>query len=381
MAETIAAKSIGKSSGKVRIRTFLMSLIVVLLFFLPHMLRFSGRNVPAMRDNWLVLIIPAGCLIVFYINYLCLIPRLLEISKGRSAKSFVVGNLILFMVYTSGSVGLTMRMAAQRQLHHTAEAAPPPGHRMEPPYINDFDVQFVLRDLVYFIMSILLAYALRSYEQRVLLERRRLEYETNAKDFELKYLRSQLNPHFLFNTLNNIYALTAISPDRAQKAIHELSAMLRYLIYDTGGEMIPLRREVDALQEFISLSRLRLASSFRLTTDIMLPTGDEVKVPPLVILTIAENAFKHCNKTSPEAFIDIKLQVFGSRIRMQAANSYEPRREDPPSGREKMQQYTHGIGIANIREQLRLIYGSHACLEIRESDNVYSVELDINPED
>ena len=130
---------------------------------------------------------------------------------------------------------------------------------------------------------------------------------------ELQNLKSQLNPHFLFNTLNNIYSLIAFSPERAQEAVHDLSRLLRYVLYDSSQPMVPLEKELDFIRNYVELMRIRLPEHVKLTTDISAATP-ETLVAPLLFISLIENAFKHGVSHNKPSFIDLKIHQEGTRI-------------------------------------------------------------------
>lgn len=145
------------------------------------------------------------------------------------------------------------------------------------------------------------------------MESSRRELEKSRAEAELQNLKSQLNPHFLFNTLNNIYSLIAFSPERAQEAVHDLSRLLRYVLYDSSQPMVPLEKELDFIRNYVELMRIRLPEHVKLTTDISAATP-ETQVAPLLFISLIENAFKHGVSHNKPSFIDLKIHQEGTRI-------------------------------------------------------------------
>lgn len=333
------------------LRPVLVTILIAILFLLPEVWSFSRRDGALERWDFLWIVIPLCSLAVFYINYFYILPKAFS---DRSSVKFLVRNLFLMCVFIFSSVWVAdsvhKRMVSGRgqmppakEFRHGKNPHRGPGPHRD----RGVEMHFIFRDLVYFFLSIALAYALRANEERSRMRERRLQSEANSKAMELKYLRTQLNPHFLFNTLNNIYALTAISPTRAQKAIHELSAMLRYLIYETNVNKVPLRRELEVVNDYLALSRLRLDSSFNLKVHLPVVRSDSFLVPPLVMLTLVENAFKHCDKTSPDAFINVEMLANDSGLKLTVSNSYLPKENVT---KVKESSGGHGIGLVNIRQ-------------------------------
>lgn len=196
-------------------------------------------------------------------------------------------------------------------------------------------------------------------------ERRMKELEAENTKQRLESLRYQINPHFLMNTLNNIHALVEIDPEKAKESIEEFSKMMRILLYEGDAPTIPLERELDFIEHFISLMRLRYPeNALRIDTVFPKDRGGAV-VPPLVMASFVENAFKHGVSYSEESFIRVKVELQDGKVVFHCANSSHPSEAD---GR-------HGIGLENIRKRLTLLYGNSYTLSIDEEDGRYDVLL------
>jgi LytS/YehU family sensor histidine kinase len=165
---------------------------------------------------------------------------------------------------------------------------------------------------------------------------------------ELQQLKSQLNPHFLFNALNNIYALIAFDPTRAQLAIHTLGDMLRHQLYEATQEEIPLRKEVDFIRNYCHIMQLRLPPN--VTLSLELPDDDsDIMIAPLLFAPLVENAFKHGVSPSESSRIAITIAITGGRSPVcTVRNSVFPKNADDRSG--------SGIGLENLRKRLDLLY-------------------------
>ncbi len=135
------------------------------------------------------------------------------------------------------------------------------------------------------------------------MEAARKEAERNRTEAELKNLRNQLNPHFLLNTLNNIYALIAFDTDKAQQAVQELSKLLRYVLYDNQQTYVPLGKETDFIRNYIELMRIRLSSNVQMTTQIDILPDSQTLIAPLIFISLIENAFKHGISPTERSFI------------------------------------------------------------------------------
>ena len=199
-------------------------------------------------------------------------------------------------------------------------------------------------------------------EQRERLEKQDLERQ-------LEYLRYQVNPHFFMNTLNNIHALVDINPERAKTTIVELSKMMRYILYEGDKKYIPVQREALFLNNYIELMRLRYSSRVSISLDMpeMMP---DVMLPPLLLIIFVENAFKHGVSYAAPSFIDIKVKVTQDKLKFRCRNS---RQEQKPDEKKKK----GGVGLANARRRLDLLFPNRYNLEIKENDKEYDVQLEI----
>lgn len=199
-------------------------------------------------------------------------------------------------------------------------------------------------------------------EQQERLEKQDLERQ-------LEYLRYQVNPHFFMNTLNNIHALVDINPERAKTTIVELSKMMRYILYEGDKKYIPVQREALFLNNYIELMRLRYSSRVSISLDMpeMMP---DVMLPPLLLIIFVENAFKHGVSYAAPSFIDIKVEVTQDKLKFRCRNS---RQEQKPDEKKKK----GGVGLANARRRLDLLFPNRYNFEIKENDKEYDVQLEI----
>lgn len=204
-------------------------------------------------------------------------------------------------------------------------------------------------------------------------DRKRLDrLEKENLQQQLEYLKYQLNPHFLMNTLNNIHALIDIDTDEAKEAVLQLSKMLRYVLYDSNKEQVPLAKEIEFLQNYAMLMRMRYTDSLHFSFTEPARTGG-VNVAPLLFVTFVENAFKHGVSYQQPSFIDITMAV-GRRLVFTCRNSKHPSlsavHQSPATNQ-------GGVGLINIRRRLDLIYGGNYTLTVNETDNTYNVHLEI----
>ena len=192
------------------------------------------------------------------------------------------------------------------------------------------------------------------------------DLEKQNLEQQLDYLKYQINPHFLMNTLNNIHALVDIDPEMAKESIVELSKIMRFVLYEGNKKTVPLERELQFLQDYITLMRLRVSDKVPITVDIDEQTSG-YEIPPLVLITFVENAFKHGISYNQPSFIDVKATVSGRRFVFTCSNSKIPVNDNKPGG----------IGLQNIQKRLELIYGKSYTLDISEDASTYHIKLEI----
>ena len=198
-------------------------------------------------------------------------------------------------------------------------------------------------------------------------DRKRLEQlEKENLEQQLEYLKYQINPHFLMNTLNNIHALVDIDPEKSKQTILELSKMMRFVLYEGNKQVVPLDREIAFLQNYIQLMKLRYTDKVKITVDVpkSLPNKE---VPPLMFITFVENAFKHGVSYRQASFIDIAISIEEDKLVFDCRNSRIPKEDDKHGG----------VGLANVKKRLELIYGNRYTLDIKDEQDTYTVKLSL----
>jgi LytS/YehU family sensor histidine kinase len=188
---------------------------------------------------------------------------------------------------------------------------------------------------------------------------------------ELKFLKSQINPHFLFNTLNSIYALTLKKSDKAPEIVIKLSEMMRYMLYECNERLVPLSKEVLYVRNYVDLEMLRQGQKVRIDFRVEGDIHDQ-KIAPLIFTPFLENSFKHGVNQISEGFVDILLEVQDENVILQIENSKPPKPQvvnhKKPSG---------GIGLANVKRRLDLLYPESYVLNITEEPDRYKVYLNL----
>ena len=189
------------------------------------------------------------------------------------------------------------------------------------------------------------------------------------QEAELNYLKSQTNPHFLFNTLNNIYSLARDKSDLAPESILKLSKILRFMLYETGGAFIAIEPEVKVINDYIALEKLRYDSTLIVNFNYDIEDMKQA-LPPLLLIPLVENAFKHgVSETRNQPFVDIHLSVNQRQLEFFVKNSTEKFSEE--------RSVKENIGLSNLRRQLELLYKDFN-LSVQQGESVFTTTLKIN---
>ena len=200
-------------------------------------------------------------------------------------------------------------------------------------------------------------------------QRERNKLQTESMQSELRFLKSQINPHFLFNTLNNLYALTLKKSDKAPEIVLKLSEMMRYMLYECNERRVFLDKEVNYIRNYLDLERLRQGKSMDISFEVNGNVSNQ-KIAPLMFIPFLENSFKHgVSNHLNSGFVHIKLDIEPAKVHMYIENSKPEipiRHQGKKSG---------GIGLVNVRRRLNLLYPEQYKLKIEEKPNAYRVDL------
>lgn len=303
------------------------------------------------------IIVPASLFSIFYINYFILIPKLLF---EEHKKKFLISNLIIIIAFS-----VVIRWWNEMHI----QPPPPEMIRHNPPS----KIIFIIRDVASMIFSSGLSVAIRLSIRWNETEAARREAVKSMTEAELRNLRNQLNPHFLLNTLNNIYALIAIDSDKAQQAVQELSKLLRYVLYDNQSMYVPLKKEIDFIKNYIELMRIRVSEDVTIETVFKIKENSQTPVAPLIFISLIENAFKHGISPTENSFIKINIEEDDNKIICNIQNSNHPKNVTDKSG--------SGIGLEQVGKRLQLLYPGQyewKCW-LSENDTVYNSHISITP--
>ena len=224
--------------------------------------------------------------------------------------------------------------------------------------------------LVLNVMVVAIAIGIRHFIRTRQIKQQLKDEKAKNTEAELAWLKNQINPHFLFNTLNNISSLTQIDPDAAQDAIAQLSDLLRYAMYETNKKTVPIQGEVEFMRNYISLMELRCNDKTEVTTTF--DVQQNMEIAPLLFISLIENAFKHGVSSSRPSKINIRLLQNEDELVFNCDNTNYPKDDADRSG--------SGIGLENTRRRLDLMYAGRYSWEQSLEDNIYHVQIRIKIE-
>lgn len=315
------------------------------LLLLPLLLNRHGETIDWTR-YFCNLFVPAMLLVVFYLNYCVLVPKYF---MRRNFSAFVICNFIAVVIicfcinrYMDWSFSF---------LHHGREMKPHIGPKPMHGFASKMPKPqffFIVRDVLSIVVSVVAALAIRlsiEWHKLELQRQRNLAEQTEAA---LKNLKAQISPHFLLNTLNNIYSLIAFNTDKAQEAVLDLAKMLRYQLYETELR-VPIQREAEFLDNYVKLMKLRLPDSVRVDYTARITGAGSQLMAPHVLICLVENAFKHGISAKEESCVEILLETTDSGIHFVCRNSNHPKRRDDD-------KTPGGIGLQQVGLILRTTY-------------------------
>lgn len=304
------------------------------IFISPLMFMNNGNGI-SLRQFASISIAPLAQFILFYLNYLWLTPRFF--IGGEKRYYWIINSITIVIM----GIGIHYWMEFSRPMF---DNKPHMQHSGE----HTIFYFLIVRNCFNLAISSAIATSIHLAMRWQTSETARREAESARIATELKNLRSQINPHFLLNTLNNIYALTTIDQHRAQQVIMELSKMLRHVLYDNQQPFVNLTKEVEFLLNYINLMKIRLSKDIDIITDVRLPDPCNIHIAPLIFISLIENAFKHGVSSTGPSFIRIKLVADTKHITCSIENSFYPKNSDDNSG--------HGIGLKQVKSRLELLY-------------------------
>ena len=315
-------------------------LIWIFVILMPAILNIflTGNKTQTAQVFKTTLVIMAPVLFIYLVNYLWLVPRFL-FDKSKKKWFWIMNALILSILNARYMFPGPIPDDVQTQL---SENLPFSVDNLWAWYAGTVFMAFIVQ-CVFILLAVGVRQIQRNHELRLKIE----EEKRKGTEAELTWLKHQLNPHFLFNTLNNISSLTQIDPDKAQESIGQLSDLLRYALYDTDKDFVPLSGEIEFMDNYIDLMQLRCNEMTTVEKDFSLAAGDAV-IAPLLFISLIENAFKHGVNARYPSFVRIGMQQDGKDLVFTCENSLFEK-----TGTDRIGS---GIGLENLQRRLELIY-------------------------
>lgn len=286
--------------------------------------------------------------VVIYAANVVLVPRYLYRKKYL--------RFALFFVMLVGFFSFLKMLAVTAVLNRSLAET-----NVKEAVYNNFVTQFFL---------VLASIALRSAVDYIQLQKRLADVAREKAEAELAFLKAQINPHFLFNSLNAVYFLIDKKNTQAREALHTFSEMLRYQLYECNGQRIPIEKEIGFLNDYVGLQRLRMAANtqvqFSCATNVA-----QFSIEPLLLIPFVENSFKHLSHFGEGRKNEVRINLSrqNGTVCFQVHNTTESKREPQPDG---------GIGLANVQKRLHLLYPGKHRLRLTEEDGWFGVDLQLN---
>jgi sensor histidine kinase YesM len=350
--------------SKSKLVTVLIHFLVWAVFGMIYFFQPLTWNVAVPYQLWIKQCIILGLLVItFYLNSFILIPKFL--LKGHTSVYFLIvvglaAIIIILNIYIDGWLNLHQLMEEAFHKHG------PPRHKGG----RNHDWDIALMAIIALVIGISTSITtIQKWQNDKQLHQ---EMEQARVSSELSFLKAQINPHFFFNTLNNIYALTLVNADTSRKAIHQLSRMMRYVLYDTQNSTTQLSQEIAFIKDYISLMQLRLTDAVKISFTSPGSLRD-LPVAPMIFLPFVENAFKHGVSAVQPSVINIAIEQKDYLIELKVNNTINKEQNNNLEA-------SSGIGLNNTRRRLDLLYPGKHSLTINENtaDNIYSVHLTLD---
>ena len=292
-------------------------------------------------------------IIVYYINYLFLIPRIFF-----KKKVFVYAISAFTLAVLGGILINTLESLEFFEVFHDKD------YFNERRRHGDSDPVGV----VVYMMLIIIGAIIRTYSEWSKNEEYKREIENQKNISELTALKNQINPHFLFNSLNSICSLAVKKSDETEEAIIMLSELMRYMLYETKDSLVLLEKEIAYIENYVNLQKMRLANKESVTLNITGSIADQ-KIPPLLLISFIENAFKYGVDIHGDSNVAITIDAKGNTIVFKCVNRISSKQKDDKNS---------GIGLENTRKRLELLYPDNHTLSIEEKLDYFIVNLSLN---
>lgn len=316
-------------------------------FFFFYYKRYSEVNIYTLAASIINLV--AAIATVYTFNYY-LIPKILLKNKLRRFIAFAFVAIVMFFYI---QLLLTLFLVV-KSLHEESRLFP-----------EMIDVMMLFFNMFFVVF---VAIAIKFYKRWSEKDFREQQIQKEKVEAELQMLKTQINPHFLFNTLNSIYVLAMKKSEQTANVVMKLSDILDYILYRIDAPMIAISTEIQIIENYIELEKIRFADRVNITFTYNFKSKD-IKIPPMLIIPFVENAFKHgVGKSMEKSWIKINIDFTGHSLNIEVSNN---------KSQNKIKSETGGIGLLNVKKRLDLLFYDSYSLEISEKNNRFDVFLTI----
>jgi len=353
------------SDKKISLALHAIAWIIVIIIPLYLTNAFGGGNLHRLYQFYVHTVSAA---IVFYVGYLWLIPQFF-LQERKASYFFILSGLILATYFLTSFINDTLLFdAIQDAKFQEAFKKLNEGENVHPQFKAFGFFNHIMASILIsgFAMGLGVMKKLKQNEEK------QKELEKEKLHSELAFLKNQVSPHFFFNTLNNIYSLIGIDGPTAQDSVLKLSKLMRYLLYESEHGETLMSHEIDFMNNYIDLMKLRLSSRVELEIDFPKEFTD-FTIPPLLFVPFVENAFKHGVSSRDRSFINIQMKIEDDRIHFYSENSIG-------KGSQPDDLQHSGIGLENVKKRLNLLFPGKHELKIEQTDTIFRVELSIKNE-
>lgn len=305
--------------------------------------------------------------LLFYVNYLVLVPKFF--FRKRKIKYYLSALALVFCFYYVSDISNSMVIGYLEKMNPEGVRRnipfSPRGMGLKVPFVGPHVVGYVSSSL----FMVFLSLGIKVLERQSKLEKLQEEMEKAKLNTELTILKNQISPHFFFNTLNNIYSLIGRNNEDSKNAVIKLSRLMRYVLNESGQDYRLLRDEIEFMNNYIDLMKLRISAKTRLTVNF--PNEfNGFMVPHLLFISLIENAFKYGISVQEESYVSISLEYSENNILFKCENGV------PENNHDELISST-GIGLENLKKRLNLMYPNRHKLKISNANNKFEVTLTI----
>lgn len=348
--------------------------IWLVVYSVPY---FQNRQLDSIRweklsSEWIRM---TSFLIIFILNIFIFVPKFLYTKKYFYYLVFsllsivVIITILQFLIKVAEPIGMPPMDLGQGMppMELGTKMQPPMGFKLPNTTEQKSLIMVFFDNIVISILLVAASTSIKIMSQWITEEGKRKDLEKEQLKTELALLRHQVSPHFLMNTLNNIHALIEINSGAARDAVIRLSTLMRYLLYETSHGHTYLKKEIEFIESYIALMKLRFSN--KVTIRVEVPTEiPEIKIPPMLFISFVENAFKHGVSYQAESYVIVKIEIRKETLFCSIKNSKHISKDNVNK------QYS-GIGLTNIGKSLALLYDNEYKLEVIDSENEFEVQL------